>query len=78
MINIDGVDYIEMPDTNLPFGNVCHHCAFYGTPCYNRDDFNCHSDSRPDGMGVVFVLANKSLHPTPKVGAAELHRWAEN
>lgn len=69
MINIDGVNYIELPETDLPFGNVCRYCAFYGTPCYNRDDFNCHSDSRPNGIGVVFVLANQSLQPTTKSSA---------
>lgn len=54
-ITIDGIDYIEKPDTELPFGNVCKLCAFYGIACYNRVDFNCHADSRPDGVGVVFI-----------------------
>ena len=60
---IDGKEYIEIPETEFPFGNVCHECAFYGTPCYNRNDFTCHSDARIDGIGVVFkAAANKSLH----------------
>ena len=66
LITVDGIDYIEQPDSDLPFGNVCKQCAFYGTPCYNRDDFNCHADTRPDGVGVVFVVAKKQLHLTAK------------
>ena len=55
IVNIDGLEYIEQPENELPFGNVCRHCDFYRTSCYNRDDFDCHSDSRPDGIGVIFV-----------------------
>ena len=55
-ITIDGEIYSVKPDTELPFGNVCRQCAFYMTDCYNRDNFNCHADSRPDGIGVIFVL----------------------
>jgi len=53
---IDGKKYIEKPDVDLPFGNVCRHCALSktaGIPCYDRHDFSCHADSRPDGQGVV-------------------------
>ena len=56
---IDGKNYIEQPETELPFGNVCCYCAFYGTACYGRDDFDCHADSRADGVGVVFVLKER-------------------
>jgi len=66
MIVIDGIEYIEQSVTDLPFGNVCRHCAFYGKSCYNRDDFTCHSDSRPNGMGVVFVMANQAFQPSAK------------
>jgi len=59
MITIDGIDYIEQSESELPFGNACKHCAFYGKACYDREDFTCHSDERPDGIGVVFVLATK-------------------
>jgi len=55
-ITIDGIEYIEHPETRFPFGNICKHCAFYGTACYDRDDFNCHADSRLDGIGVVFKV----------------------
>ena len=55
MITIDGEQYIEKSDTELPFTNVCIFCAFKGTACYDRDDFSCHADSRPDGKGVVFI-----------------------
>ena len=55
-ITIDGKVYIVKPANDFPFGNVCRQCAFYLTDCYDRDDFNCHADSRPDGVGVVFVL----------------------
>ena len=61
IITIDGIDYIERPDVELPFTNVCRFCAFDRTSCYDRKDFNCHSDSRPDGIGVVFMLANKGI-----------------
>ena len=57
-ITIDGIEYIEIPETNFPFGNVCKHCAFYGTACYDRDDFTCHADAR-DGVGVVFLVVNE-------------------
>jgi len=53
-VTIDGLDYIEVPEESLPFGNACKLCAFYGTSCYERDDFSCHADSRPDGIGVIF------------------------
>jgi len=53
-MKIDGVEYIEIPETEFAFGNVCLECAFYGTGCYNRRDFSCHSDERPDGIGVIF------------------------
>jgi len=59
-IKIDGIDYIEHPESELPFCNVCKRCAFYGTACYDREDFTCHSDERPDGIGVIFVLASPS------------------
>lgn len=58
---IDGKKYIEKSANDLPFGNVCRHCAFYKTPCYNRDDFSCHSDERKDGEDVFFILAIKPL-----------------
>uniref|UniRef100_A0A6H2A329 Uncharacterized protein n=1 Tax=viral metagenome TaxID=1070528 RepID=A0A6H2A329_9ZZZZ len=62
-IIIDEKEYIEIPETEFPFGNVCRKCAFYGTACYDRDDYTCHSDSRADGIGVVFKeAANNSLH----------------
>lgn len=64
MILIDGKKYIEKNTDELAFGNACRKCDFYGSSCYNRDDFDCHSDSRPDATDVVFVLANKSLHLT--------------
>ena len=57
LIIIDGIKYMEKAETELPFGNVCRYCAFYGTACYDRNDFNCHSDSRIDGIGVVFKVA---------------------
>lgn len=57
---IDGIDYIEIPDTELPCGNACRQCAFYGTACYDRDDFTCHADARPDGVDVVYRLARHS------------------
>ncbi len=60
MIIIDGKKYIEKPTTDLPFTNMCRFCAFYGTACYNRDDFSCHSDERADGIEVVFVREDKS------------------
>ena len=53
-IKIDGIDYIEWPETAFSFGNVCRQCAFYGTSCYNRNDFSCHSDARLDGIGIIF------------------------
>ena len=55
---IDGKEYIEKPANDFPFGNVCRHCAFYNTDtkCYDIDELDCHADSRPDGIGVVFVL----------------------
>ena len=49
---------MEKAETELPFGNVCRYCAFYGTACYNRDDFTCHADAR-DGVGVVFLVVNE-------------------
>lgn len=55
---IDGKSYIEKSTAELPFGNACNHCAFKGTSCYNRKDFTCHSDERPDGLDVVFILAS--------------------
>jgi len=57
-IIIDGIKYMEKAETELPFGNVCRYCAFYGTACYNRDDFTCHADAR-DGVGVVFLVVNE-------------------
>ena len=60
-ISIDGVDYIEQPDTELTAKNVCPLCAFYKTACYNRNDFTCHSDALPDGVGVIFVLADNPV-----------------
>lgn len=59
MIIIDGKAYIEKSTDDLPFGNFCRECAFYRTTCYNRDDFSCHSDSRPDGKEVIFVRERK-------------------
>ena len=64
MIIIDGKKYIEKDTTDLPFGNVCRHCALsdwnkpknkYEMLCCDRKDFSCHSDSRQDGRDVVFV-----------------------
>lgn len=55
IVTIDGIDYIEIPEIELSYGNVCKHCAFYGKACYNRGDFNCHSDSRLDGVGIIFI-----------------------
>ena len=63
-IEIDGVLYNEIPEENVSFKNVCRSCAFYGTDCYNRDEFSCHSDSREDGKGVVFKLANPVIKAT--------------
>lgn len=63
IITIDGIGYIEKQESELPFGNACRHCAFYKTKCYDRDDFSCHSDARPDGQGVVFV----DVHPAKKI-----------
>ena len=54
-MEIDGIDYIEQPETELPFGNVCRFCAFYGTSCYDRLVYICHADARPDGIGVIFL-----------------------
>lgn len=66
MIIIDGKEYIEKPIDKLPFTNACRYCAFsfwnnpkQKIPCYNREDFSCHSDERPDGKDVVFILANQ-------------------
>ncbi len=67
MIIIDGEKYIEKSIDELPFTNSCRYCAFsfwnksehMTTPCYNRDDFSCHSDSRTDGKDVVFIRAEK-------------------
>ena len=56
MIVIDGKNYSEISVSAFPFGNACRQCAFLGTPCYDRTDFTCHSDARPDGQDVVFVL----------------------
>ncbi len=61
-VNIDGKEYIEKPTEGLPFTNMCQYCDFYGTDCYNRDDFSCHSDERPDGMEVVFVGEIETAH----------------
>ena len=58
-VMIDGARYFERPDSELPFGNVCRKCAFYKTPCYDNEDFNCHADSRSNGIGVFYVLAEK-------------------
>lgn len=55
MIKIDTRNYNEIPVEAFPFGNKCSHCAFYGTGCYNRLDFSCHSDEREDGKDIVFV-----------------------
>ena len=57
MITIDGKTYAEKSTDDLPHGNFCRKCAFYGTSCYNRDDFSCHADSRLDGKEIVFVRA---------------------
>lgn len=51
----DGKKYKAIETSELPFTNMCTYCAFQGTSCYNRDDFSCHSDERPDGKDVVFV-----------------------
>ena len=59
IIIIDGEAYQEIPETGLPFTNMCNFCAFKGTSCYNRDDFDCHADSREDGRGVVFRKLRK-------------------
>ena len=48
---IDGIKYNEVPEENITFKNVCPACAFYKTQCYDRDDFTCHADARPDGYG---------------------------
>lgn len=58
MIEIDGKMYIEKSTDELPFGNACNHCHIRDLmECYTRHDFSCHSDSRPDGQDVVFILA---------------------
>lgn len=54
-VTIDGKEYYEQPITHLPFGNICRSCAFYGTDCYDRDDFNCFAENRPDGVDVFFI-----------------------
>ena len=56
MIVIDGKNYREIPTSEFLFGNSCRHCAFFNTSCYDRADFTCHSDARPDKQDVVFVL----------------------
>ncbi len=61
MIKIDDRNYNEVPVEAFPFGNKCNHCSFFGTGCYNRLDFSCHSDSREDERDVVFVEANPDL-----------------
>ncbi len=54
-ITVDGKQYYEQPITHKPLSNICRCCAFHGTECYNRADFDCHGDSRSDGMDVFFV-----------------------
>ena len=75
IVTIDGIEYIEIADTELPFGNVCRSCAFYNTNCYDRNDFTCHPDARPDGIGVFFVLAKQSLDAC--VGDQQKHKDAQ-
>jgi len=57
MIDIDGKKYLEVPVEKFAFGNACNYCAFKGTDCYNRNDFDCHGDSRTDGRSIVFKEA---------------------
>lgn len=57
VIDIDGKLYIEKSTDDIPFGNACNHCDVRDMmECYTRRDFSCHSDSRPDGKDVVFIL----------------------
>ena len=63
MVIIDGKNYRGIPSSEIPFGNVCRHCAFFNTPCYDRTDFTCHSDARTDGQDIVFVLDNAADEP---------------
>jgi len=53
---IRGHIYAVMDASLLPLCNVCNHCAFKGTDCYDDLSFSCHSDSRPDGRDVYFVF----------------------
>jgi len=61
---IDGQEYDEKSASDIPFGNVCLKCAFYDSSCYDRTDFSCHGDERPDGLDVVFILANQKVDLT--------------
>jgi hypothetical protein len=66
IVQIDGRDYAEIDCATLPFTNACNFCAFRGTACYSRRDFDCHSDSRPDGRDVVFQLLPNDQVDTPR------------
>ena len=55
-MTINGKEYIEKPTSDIPQGNMCNQCAFNRTDCYDNDDFDCHGDSRPDGIDVIFIL----------------------
>ena len=57
---LDGVLVEEVPCDQLPFTNMCNYCLLKGTACYSRKDVTCHSDSRPDGIGVVFQRVQNS------------------
>lgn len=51
---LDGIEVEVVPCSQLPFTNSCNFCILKGTACYERRDVTCHSDSRPDGVDVVF------------------------
>ena len=59
-VTIDGLIYEEVPASQAGCKNVCKACAFYDTACYNRDDFTCHADARPDEQDIFYRLRSDS------------------
>ena len=57
---LDGVEVEIVPCDELPVTNMCNYCVLKGTACYSRSDVDCHADSRPDGVGVVFRKVQNS------------------
>ena len=51
---LDGIEVEEVPTDTLSLRNMCYYCVLRGTACYERRDVSCHSDSREDGIDVVF------------------------